>query len=112
MSADVPVRAILGTELGYDGKKGDAVVTWLQRVNQKALAEGWADADTLRAAIGALSGKALDWQAGIGHAINNWTDWSTALLTQFDIKLNEFQWMLMVEGKNNFQTMIQDPTMP
>ena len=97
--AAVPVRAILGAELGYDGKKGDAVVTWLQRVNQKALAEGWADADTLRAAIGALSGKALDWQAGIGHAINNWTDWSTALLTQFDIKLNEFQWMLMVEGR-------------
>ena len=95
----VPIRAILGPDLSYDGKKGEAVVTWIQRVNQKALAEGWTNADTLRAAIGALSGKALEWQAGIGHAFNDWTDWSTALLTQFDIKLNEFQWMLMVEGR-------------
>ena len=95
----VPVRAILGSDLSYDGRKGEAVVIWLQRVNQKALSEGWADADTLRAAIGALNGKALEWQTGIGHAFNNWTDWSTALLAHFDVKLNEFQWLLMVEGR-------------
>ncbi len=93
------VRAILGADLGYDGTKGEAVVTWLKRVNQKAQAEGWTDADTLRAAKGALTGKALEWQDGIGHAINNWAQWSTALLAQFDIKLNDFQWMLMVEGR-------------
>ena len=28
-----------------------------------------------------------------------WTDWSTALFTQFDIKLNEFPWILMGEGR-------------
>ena len=27
------------------------------------------------------------------------TDWSTALFTQFDIKLNEFPWILMGEGR-------------
>jgi hypothetical protein len=97
--AGVPVVATLPYDLIFDGTKGDAVVLWLARINQKRQAENWTRPNTLRAAIGALRAKALEWHEGVGAAHENWNDWSTAILTHFEIKLSEFQWMLLVEGR-------------
>ena len=69
--AIAPVRAILTPDLTFEGIKGDSVGVWLQRVNQRRIVEGWTEANTLRAAIGALKDKALKWHDGKGHAIND-----------------------------------------
>ena len=97
--AIAPVRAILTPDLTFEGIKGDSVGIWLQRVNQRRTVEGWTDANTLRAAIGALRDKALEWHDGIGHAINDWTLWSDAIRRKFQTEMNEFQWMVLVETR-------------
>ena len=95
----VPIRAVLSHDLVFDGMKGHAVVEWLQRVNQRRVAEGWTEDNTLRAAIGALRAKALEWQDGIGHGINDWTLWSEAIRRKFQTEMNEFQWTILVETR-------------
>ena len=94
-----PVRAVMEAGEQFSAATGESVVDWLHKVDRRGTAEGWSDLDKRRAAVGALTGRALTWNDVVGVQFVEWSKWSRGICEAFSEELTESQWTLKVEAR-------------
>lgn len=83
----------------YFGSEGESVLDFIRKVERKSTVEGWSGKDTLKAAIGALFGRALTWNDLVGHKYTDWIDWRNAIKRTLSEELTQAQWNTKVEAR-------------
>ena len=83
----------------FSGAEGESVLDWIRKVERRSTVEGWNGPNTRKAAVGALTGRALTWNDLVGSKHTDWTDWRRAIIRTFSEELTESQWNVKVETR-------------
>lgn len=64
------VRTVMTNDFFSSGAKAECSKTWLQKITQTAITQGWNDKDTETS-----KGTANKWQDTFGPTLNSWISW-------------------------------------
>ena len=93
------VKASMEEGEKFSGTEGESVLDWIRKVERRSAMEGWSGSDTRKAAIVALTGRALTWNDMVGSKHVCWVDWCSAIKRTFSEELTESQWNIKVEAR-------------